>query len=191
MIEITPEGMPSRNIGLPYSHSGKILGRLIMPITARLRAHYALKGIKNMASHLDIGCGDCLFLLRSPCRKRVGLDLRYDDHITDRLDFPDESFDNVSMLALIEHLANPQQIIRETHRVLRPMGRLIITTPRRAAEWLIRIYSTDTDSNEQHGHEAYYDKETMSQLTNGLFKPEMLHTFLFGLNQLFVYEKLT
>jgi hypothetical protein len=56
-----------------------------MPITSRLRAHYARKGIAGKGGHLDIGCGDCLFLLRSPCRRRMGLDLRYGDSVSDRL----------------------------------------------------------------------------------------------------------
>ena len=188
MIEIAPDGTTSRDIGTPYSHSGKILGRFIMPITSRLRAHYAKKGIKNTGSHLDIGCGDCLFLLRSPCQKRVGLDLRYDDLITNELNFPDESFDNVSMLAFIEHLPDPHQLIREVHRVLRPEGHFIITTPRKAGDWLIKMYGTDIDK-EEHGHEAYYNKTTMSQLMDGLFKLDMFRTFIFTLNQLFVYEK--
>ena len=188
MIEISPDGVPSRDFGEAYSKSGKLLGRLIMPITTRLRSHYAMKGMGNTGSHLDIGCGDCLFLLRSPCERRVGLDTRYDDHVVDRLDFPDSSFDNVTMLAVIEHMENPVAIVREVHRVLRPGGRFVVTTPRRAAEQFIRLYSKDIDADEG-GHEDNLDEAKMNELTAGLMRPVMYRTFLFGLNQLFVYER--
>ena len=189
MIEIFPDGRASRDFGEPYSHSGKLLGRFIMPITSRLRSYYGLKGIKGADSHLDIGCGDCLFLKKSPCQKRVGLDLRYGDEVSDHLDFADGSFDNISMLAVLEHIASPDGLIREIHRVLKPGGHLIITTPRKAGEWLIQLYSKDVEAEEGHGHEAYYDKEKISELTKGLFDLCIYLRFLFGLNQLFVCKK--
>jgi len=188
MIEIYRDGSASRDFGPAYAKSGKLLGRLIMPVTSRLRCYYGKTGIDNTGSHLDIGCGDCLFLKKSPCEKRVGLDLRYDDRITDRLQFDDGSFDNVSMLAVIEHLQSPRQIIEEVHRVLRTSGRLIVTTPRQAGEWIIRLYSRDIDDEEQ-GHEQYFDESTMEGLTEGLFTRVTYRPFLMGLNQLFVYQK--
>jgi len=191
MIEIFPDGNSSRDFGEPYSHSGKLLGRLVMPITSRLRAYYGLKGMHKTGSHLDIGCGDCLFLKKSPCRKRIGLDLRYDDDLVNELDFPDRSFENISMLAVIEHFPfnQAQKLFRDIHRVLTVEGRLIITTPRKAADWLIGLYSKDTDRQDASGgsgHEFYYDRETIEKLSEGLFEIHLYLTFLFGLNQLFV-----
>lgn len=189
MIEIFPDGHASCNFGEAYSHSGKFLGRFIIPITSRLRSHYGLKGIEKTNSHLDIGCGDCLFLKKSPCKKRVGLDLRYGDEIVDHLDFPDGSFENVSMLAVLEHIPEPRNLIREIHRVLKPDGNLIITTPRKAGERLIRLYGKDVGKTGGHGHVAYYDKEKLSSLINELFIIHVYRRFLFGLNQLFICKK--
>jgi SAM-dependent methyltransferase len=93
-----------------------------MPFTSRLRASYSLKELNKQNSHLDIGCGDCLFLKLSPCERRVGLDVRFGDYVNDCLDFPDESFDNVTMLAFIEHIQEPEQLIKEIYRVLKPHG---------------------------------------------------------------------
>jgi len=43
--------------------------------------------------------------------------------------FPDESFDVVTATALIEHVDNPAKMLNEVHRILRPGGLVIITTP--------------------------------------------------------------
>jgi SAM-dependent methyltransferase len=189
MIEIYQDGKTSAEIGKPYSHSGKMLGRVIMPITSRLRARYGLQGILGTQSHLDIGCGDGLFLKKSPCRKRIGLDIRYGDCLSNQLAFPDQSFENVSMLAVIEHLEYPRELIKEIHRIMTPGGHLILTTPKKLADWLISLYSKDTGSNTEHGHEMYYDQTTMNHLIDGFFTLKRYQTFLFGLNQLFICEK--
>lgn len=46
-----------------------------------------------------------------------------------RLPFADCSFDTAFMCDVIEHLHNPIAALREIHRVLRPHGRLLLTTP--------------------------------------------------------------
>lgn len=190
MIELYPDDSSSIPMGEPYARSGNLFGRFVMPVTSRLRAYYALKGISKLGSHLDIGCGDCLFLKLSPCERRVGLDIRFGDHVKDSLEFSDNSFDNVSMLAVIEHMQEPEVLIRDIYRVLSPKGRLIITTPKRKAEWLIKFYSKDVGDNVIAGHVAYYDKQSLHKLTSKFFRLLIYKTFIFNLNQLFVFEKI-
>ena len=43
--------------------------------------------------------------------------------------FPPESFDCITFLETIEHVENPSQFLKEYHRILRPGGHLIISTP--------------------------------------------------------------
>ncbi len=63
--------------------------------------------------HLDIGCGDGDFLRRSKCRERIGLDRLLGEDIDDHLDFPDDHFDYVTMLAVIEHIDHPGRLLAE------------------------------------------------------------------------------
>ena len=46
-----------------------------------------------------------------------------------QLDFPDNSFDCILFLETIEHVDNPVKFLNEFHRILKPNGCLIISTP--------------------------------------------------------------
>src|SRR5581483_5646380 len=48
--------------------------------------------------------------------------------------FPAASFDLVTALDVIEHVDADEKVLREAHRVLRPGGHMLITTP--AFQWL-------------------------------------------------------
>lgn len=185
MIEVNQDNSTSRPIGKPEAASGTFLGRIFMPLTRYMRAKEALSAIEGSESHLDIGCADCYFLLKSPCARRVGLDLRFGDRVTDRLDFPDESFTNVSQLAVIEHLDSPGKLIKEIHRVLKPGGRLILTTPKENGAWAMRLLKKDIDEI----HNEYFDLDAINKLTEGLFELVTFREFMFGVNQLFVMRK--
>jgi ubiquinone/menaquinone biosynthesis C-methylase UbiE len=48
-----------------------------------------------------------------------------------RLPWPDETFDGIVSLEVIEHMADVPQYLAELHRVLKPGGRLVVSTPHR------------------------------------------------------------
>ncbi len=124
---------------------------------------------------LDVGCGFGSFVLtvlEFEPRRVVGLDITEADiqtakqHIRDpraefmvanvlKLPFPDHHFDTISAWEVIEHIPkNTENIFfSEIHRVLKPIGRLYLSTPFKGfwscvgdpAWWLIghRHYSLD------------------------------------------------
>lgn len=95
--------------------------------------------------HLDIGSGhgDLITLLRAKglvahsaaCDYTASLMALPDVHVTvanlntEPLPFADASFDLVTCTEVIEHLEHYRQTLREMHRVLKPAGRLVVTTP--------------------------------------------------------------
>ena len=103
---------------------------------------------------LDIGCGtNPLFLNKIVFSEKYGLDkvrsadnrdlhlINHDFEKIQSLPFKENFFDVVTMLAVIEHI-EPQKVVsilRETRRVLKPHGVIILTTP---AAWSDRLLRT-------------------------------------------------
>jgi SAM-dependent methyltransferase len=170
---------------LAYAHGRFGIGPLVLRFTRLARARAADRYMRPCTHHLDIGCGDGYFLRRSPADERYGIDKMLGDDLGSRLDFPDGALGCVSMLAVIEHLKSPEETLREIHRVLEPGGLLIITTPKKAAEPLIRLYVVDIEDE----HETYFDLASIERLASGLFELAGHHTFLLGLNQAFCLRK--
>jgi len=92
---------------------------------------------------LDAGCGTKPYvdIFRQSVSEHIGIDftriavqrsfLGGPDVVGDvgRLPFASESFDSVLCTQVLEHIPNPEQVMNEFHRVLRPGGTLIVTTP--------------------------------------------------------------
>ncbi len=185
MIVITETGVtgaPLEPFG--YIRDKGVFSRRLLALTRWLRAVNAERYMGAGQRHLDIGCGDGYFLRRSKCRERIGLDKLLGDEVSDKLDFPDHHFDYVTMLAVIEHVVEPRPLLAEIARVLRPGGRLVLTTPKRAAEALISLYVKDIEEQ----HETYFDLAAIRDLAGDRFEVVGHHTFILGLNQAFCLQ---
>lgn len=99
-------------------------------------------------AHLDLGCYDGQFLdalrpkgigrlvgvdvcgpaIERARAKRPGIEF-YHMPADQGLPFPDASFDSVSLLDVLEHVADQRRLLAEVRRVLAPQGRLIVTVP--------------------------------------------------------------
>lgn len=103
---------------------------------------------------LDVGCGDGAYTrlaadlpgghrvigvdwAAAPLRRAKGLGLALVRGGLDRLPFASGSVDVVILSEVIEHLVDTDEALAELHRVLRPGGHLIVTTPNLAA-WFNR-----------------------------------------------------
>lgn len=92
---------------------------------------HALKGMVSRDGRmkiLNVGCGNDTygtdFVDKYPSRKEV---IRCDVD-EDKLPYPDNFFDEVYSFDFFEHLANPLLFLKESKRVLKPNGKVVLTT---------------------------------------------------------------
>ena len=170
-----------------YSHELGLVSRIVLRVTRRLRARYAAGGITDdRGPLLDVGCGDGYFIRFAGLEECRGFDSALGDEWCDLDRFADGYFSYVTMLAVIEHLAVPEVVRERLWRVLRPGGRLIMTTPTRKASGWIRLYAPRTLEE----HKVYYDLASMNGLLDGKYSLVDYRRFLFGMNQVFSYQRL-
>ena len=99
---------------------------------------------------LELGCGRCDFLFEfqnfgfgckgldrdiSSVQNEYGLKVRQCDLSNDLFPHDNESFDVVYHKSVIEHMYDPENLMKETIRVLKPGGKLIILTPDWHTQW--------------------------------------------------------
>ncbi|HYE56614.1 MAG TPA: methyltransferase domain-containing protein [Chitinophagaceae bacterium] len=101
--------------------------------------------IRNFAPQLkgrllDFGCGRKPFASLFTVEEYVGVDMEQTghDHTNSKIDvfydgkhlpFPDASFDSLFCSEVIEHIFNPDEILPEINRVLKPGAKALITVP--------------------------------------------------------------
>jgi ubiquinone/menaquinone biosynthesis C-methylase UbiE len=156
---------------------------------------------------LDIGCGyypQNLINLENKIKKAVGIDKDIPDKtfsskisfikadIGEKLPLPDNEFDCILILAVLEHLEHPEEIIRECYRILRPGGRLIITIPTNYSRPILLILAGLglLSREEIFSHKHYFSKKEVEDLLmNARFKKVVSRSYNLFLNSLFVFEK--
>lgn len=165
-----------------------VLDRLFDP-TAIGRHQVALSLLRGGQRLLDIGCwnGDLLDRIHKAglYKELYGVDIveegvqatsarGFQAQVVDLnqspLPFPDDYFDGVTALAVLEHIFDPYATIREIHRVLRPGGELVIDVPNaasfsnRARILLGRSPRTSDDIGWDGGHLHYFTKYSLDHL---------------------------
>ncbi|MGH2829585.1 MAG: class I SAM-dependent methyltransferase [Actinomycetota bacterium] len=136
---------------------------------------------------LDAGCGEGYGanILTASAGEVVGVDVeasivararerypsaRFEPADLDALPFPDASFDAVVTLQVIEHMRHPSDFLAQLHRVLKPGGTLIVSTPNRLT------FSPDGVRNPFHTVE-FSPAELRAQVARSFTVLQMLGTF--------------
>lgn len=179
---------------------------IVSKFLERVRVSAALPYIEG--SVLDLGCGYGAVLSRLTPKAYVGIDgepavLRwlkktYPNHTfiqrdldTDPLGL-DQTFDTVVMLAVIEHLKQPENILRQISTYLKPGGKLVVTTPSPIGDQIHQIGARVGLFSKvaMEDHETIFNQQTLTTMfTKFQFQPVVFRRFLLGGNQLFVFKR--
>jgi SAM-dependent methyltransferase len=131
---------------------------------------------------LDLGCGvGHSYHLLAP-RETVGVDIdpealagqERETHVADmrQLPFADHDFDGVLSVQSIEHVPDPERVLEEVRRVLRPAGTAVFVTPN-------RLTFARPDEIIDPYHFVEYSAEELRRLCAGWFE-EVERRGLFG-----------
>lgn len=155
----------------------------------------------------DVGCGrDAKFLKRhsSEIKMGYGLDFRISDSSLDNIkllnnkemkQFPIEtdSCDAVFMIAVLEHLDNPLEMLSNIHNILVPGGQVVLTTPTPLAKPILEFMAFKLhiiNEEEILEHKHYYCKEEIFDLLTEVgFLKCSYRKFCFGVNSIIVAKK--
>lgn len=160
----------------------------------------ALKSAPNLKI-LDIGCGtgETMTFLRShiPGCVLYGVDVSADaiEYAKNRghknielagaekLPFPDNYFDYVLLLDVIEHIEDDVSVLVEARRVLKPNGKVIITTPSLQFIW--------SEHDTAQGHFRRYSKSQIHKIAEGSkLKVDKIGHFNFFLSPPIIFVRL-
>ncbi|BAY31821.1 type 11 methyltransferase [Nostoc carneum NIES-2107] len=151
------------------------------PILRHLRLKRVISHIPKDSAVLDVGCGTAATFLKtiSPQIKQgCGVDFKVKDFqsgniqtkqlmLENHLPFKDESFDVVTMLAVLEHIEHEKEILKEIYRVLAPQGKLILTVPSVWSQPVLEFLAYRlkiVSEAEIRDHKRYYKRETLRKV---------------------------
>lgn len=160
--------------------------------TREAKLKEALVGLAPKSKVLDVGCGKggfTAFIGRqgfqasgtdlSPVAieraKQEHSDLDFRVLAMDRLPYDDNEFDAIWSSEVIEHVFDIHEHLSEINRVLKPGGRLILTTPYhgRLKNILISLIHFDRHFDPEGSHVRFFDKGGMTRcLTRAGFSAE-------------------
>jgi len=148
---------------------------------------------------LDYGCGVGVLAEICKCDTYLGFDIDEESLEIARKSYPGfhftskiserEHFDTIVSLAVIEHVPDPAALLAKFKRILRPEGRIVVTTPHPSFEWMHTLSSKiglcSAHASEEHKQLINY--RLLKELaTEADLIIEKYERFLFGANLLFV-----
>ena len=167
------------------------------------------KHIPKDSAVCDIGCGsDACFLknISGLIKHGVGLDKdikEYKDskielrnlEVFERIPLEGEKFDVITMMAALEHMDYPQEVLKESFRILKKEGKLIMTTPTPLSKSILEILAfklrlINKESIRDHKN-YFWPGEIKKILLSAGYKKENINSYFFEffLNSLIVAKK--
>jgi SAM-dependent methyltransferase len=169
------------------------------------RMRISARWIPTGSRVLDIGChqGEFLTYLGNKISPSVGIDPLLNSELPmkqhqllpwvfrDVLPFKNQSFDVISLLATIEHLYNQEELAKESWRLLKPGGRVVITMPSQFVDKILEVFKffrfVDGMSLEEHHGLDVKDLPVIFEQEGFILKE--WRTFQLGMNNLIVFER--
>ena len=115
-----------------------------------------------------------------------------------KLPFKKSEFNTITYLACLNHIPNRDKAVKEAHRILDSGGRVLVTmiTPRwgKFIHWIrFRNDPDHKDRHIDHDHEllGMSSNQVKTLLKDAGFKSVKRKRFVFGLNNLYIAEKIS
>jgi len=170
---------------------------------AFLRFSKVKKYVEKDTVLCDIGCGfngAFLLSLMGRIKEGYGFDRKVSEYseanihlaevenLENGIPMGDDSVDAATLLALLEHLNNPHLVIKDVYRILKPGGRIALTTPTPLAKPVLEFlaFKLNIISKEEiSDHKHYFTPEEISNLLQSIgFGDIKVRKFQFGFNQI-------
>lgn len=145
--------------------------------------------LKKCSPFIDKGYGFD-FRIKNQCIKNLTLINNKD---SDHLDLKNSSCHAVFMLAVLEHLDDPEKLLNEVYRILKPGGMLCLTTPTPMAKPILecmafKLHIMNEEEILEHKH-YYVSKEIRELVKKCAFENYKYKKFCFGVNSMVIAKK--
>lgn len=176
----------------------------IIRYTESKRVQIMLKELGSAGRALDAGCGEGYVLSKMVSPDAVGLDIsrtaierasKASDATlvlgdAERMPFSDSYFDAAICSETLEHTVNPRRVVEELSRVVRPGGKIILSTPNeklintiKDIVWNLGLFDIlfpgvpRKQNEEWHLHS--FDLKMLKEVSEGLLAVDRIHAVPF------------
>lgn len=186
---------------------------VLEPILRYLRFHKTYKEIdKQNITIADIGCGPYAVFQTYLSEKGIkiknyiGIDPLINNNLKESygiklirkpfnnlLPLKTNSVDFAVAHAVLEHVDKPKKLLLEMYRIVKPGGKILLTTPTPVAKYILEFLSYKLNlisKREIMEHKNYFDKDSLSLLLKNVKGIKINHRYFeFGLNNILVVHK--
>jgi len=193
-----------------HTSHGQVQRYFLEDWLAQRRMNKVKPYVSGNKSVCDVGCGyrgRLLFTFSEYFTKGYGFDVAVDTTLNNNkvtlqaadlnqhIPLPDNSVDVVTSLAVLEHLSDRTQHLREIYRILKPGGKSLLTTPTPRNKPLLEFLAFRlkvTDATEIADHKCYLTGQDLRKiLTEANFIDNNIttQTWQLGLNNFVIAQK--